>query len=216
MALAIGRLSVETAARRADLREAIDSVGSPLGQDWRVEILDEGDGCQLVAEGPARLRPPDAEWQTSALASGCARYRRRLCGAGDCTPRALRVALRRLVWENIDVRENAVWLEDVEAADALESAAWELLRVHDLPPLQVRLGTWRGEPGRRFVCKVEAKTLGEGGVPPWRWWSPILASADDLSEWLAGVLHDRGVRTVASRPPQARVPQPAAAVSATA
>lgn len=215
MALAIGRLSVESAGRRAELRDALDSVGAPRGQEWRVEIVDEGDGCQMVVEGPARLRPAEAEWHSTAIASGQSRYRRRLCGSEDCTPRSLRNALRRLVWENIEVRENAVWVEDGETADALETAVWELLSAHELPPVQVRLGTWRGEAGRRFVCKVEAKTLGQGGVPPWRWWSPMVTNADELSVWLEGLLHDRGVRPVPARAPHVRAPQPPA-VAATA
>jgi hypothetical protein len=215
MPLHIGRLSVEEAGRRFDVREALEAVGSPEGQDWRVEILDEPDGCQMIVEGARRLRPAGPEWHQTTLASGETRYRRRICGADECTPRALRHALRQLVWENIEFRENPVWSEDAETADALEQVAWELLSAHELPPLHVRLGTWRGEPGtRRFVCKVEAKTLGEGGVPPWRWWSPILGSVDELATWLQHVLQDRGVR-VARRSPVSRPPA-RAAVSAPA
>jgi hypothetical protein len=113
------------------------------------------------------------------------------------------------VWEQIEVRENAIVNHDLDVAEAMEQAVCELLSAHELPPVQVRLGSWSLATGqRRYVCKVEARALGEGGTPPWRWWSPIVADVDELTAWLQDMLQARGVRLrsrASSGRPSARI-----------
>jgi hypothetical protein len=40
--------------------------------------------------------------------------------------------------------------------------------------------------GLRFICKVEnpPRVDGDGGAPPWRWWSPLLETSGQFRESL--------------------------------
>jgi hypothetical protein len=208
--LTIGRIDIGDAATRAGIRDVLDGIRAPGGSDWRAEIAAADDAWVLLVDGPRRLRPAEPEWTIVAAREGEARYRRLLRSAAERRASSIRTAVRKLMWEQIEVRENAIAVHDADLAEAMEHAVWDVLSGHDLPPVQVRLGSWCGASGeRRYLCKVEARTLGQGGIPPWRWWSPMVCDADEVATWLQDMLQSRepGLRPrVDSGRPPARVP----------
>jgi hypothetical protein len=215
--LTIGRINIEDAATRAGIRDALEAISAPDGADWRVEVSASAgpEAWDLLVDGPRRLRP-EPDWQVTAATDSEARYRRLLRCAAERRPLAIRTAVRKLVWEQIEVRENGIASHDGDTAEAMEHAVWDVLSAHDLPPVQVRLGAWRGAGEPRYVCKIEARTLGEGGVPPWRWWSPIVGSSEELTAWLLQMLQARAIRPRARRSPSRPTVRPVPVASASA
>lgn len=80
---------------------------------------------------------------------------------------------------SIAILENTVVREDPRLGRAVEHELRDLLVGEGLGPVEVRVRVCDTDgDGMRFICKVEnpphpAKT-------PWRWWSPLMRSADDL------------------------------------
>ena len=102
-------------------------------------------------------------------------------------------------------------LLDRETADAVRAAAsvfgrlgaeveeevQRALRDENLGPVQVRFRVCRDESdGLKFICKVEnpPRVDGDGTAPPWRWWSPLLETAEEFRDSLDEGLNIRRQR----------------------
>jgi len=123
-------------------------------------------------------------------------------------PRARRAAatLRALPdpdKSHVSIVENTLGPHDAELAQAAEDALREALRGEGLGEVQVRFRLCRDEEdGVRFICKVENPPRVDTDVAmPWRWWSPLLRSAEELRDTLEEGLRLRRERlALAPRP----------------
>jgi hypothetical protein len=86
----------------------------------------------------------------------------------------------------------------------LEAAAREVLRGLDDEELTVSFGIWDDGDGVQYVCKIETPLRDPSSAqPPWRWWSPLFRTAEELRAELAQVVARR------FGDPDARLPVPA-------
>jgi hypothetical protein len=122
-------------------------------------------------------------------------------GGGAKAP-LFRVRERREGRDRIDILDNALATEDPRLARALEQELVRLLKDEDVGPVQVRFRVCREEPARlRFVCKVENPPFdGEDGRVQWRWWSPLMETAEEFRGALQDGLRMRRERLAAWRP----------------
>lgn len=76
--------------------------------------------------------------------------------------------------------------------DALETAAREALQGLEDEDLVVSFGIWEDDTGVHFVCKVETPP-GDPlrSDPPWRWWSPLFRTPEELREELTKMVARR-------------------------
>jgi hypothetical protein len=101
----------------------------------------------------------------------------------------------------IQVLENPIFQQSPPLGRAVEEEIRRALQNEPLGTLQVRFRVCRDEDeGLRFICKVEnPPTVDvEGSFPAWRWWSPLLSSAEDLRKALAEGLQVRRQRLASS------------------
>ena len=87
----------------------------------------------------------------------------------------------------VEIVENPIAGQDPNLGAEVEAQVRQALRDEDLGPVQVRFRVCREEPeGLRFICKVEnpPRVDGDGGAPPWRWWSPLLETPAQFRESL--------------------------------
>jgi len=87
----------------------------------------------------------------------------------------------------VEIVENPIGGQNAELAAAVEDEVHRALRDEDLGSVQVRFRVCRDEvDGLKFICKVEnpPRVDGDGAAPPWRWWSPLLETAQDFRESL--------------------------------
>jgi hypothetical protein len=87
----------------------------------------------------------------------------------------------------VEIVENPIAGQDPALAAEVEAQVRHALREEDLGPVQVRFRVCREEAeGLRFICKVEnpPRVDGDGGAPPWRWWSPLLETPAQFRESL--------------------------------
>ena len=87
----------------------------------------------------------------------------------------------------VEIVENPLVGEDPTLGAEVEAHVHRALRDEDLGPVQVRFRVCREEAeGLRFICKVEnpPRVDGDGGAPPWRWWSPLLETPAQFRESL--------------------------------
>ena len=87
----------------------------------------------------------------------------------------------------VEIVENPIAGQDPALAAEVEAQVRHALGEEDLGPVQVRFRVCREEAeGLRFICKVEnpPRVDGDGGAPPWRWWSPLLETATQFRESL--------------------------------
>jgi hypothetical protein len=92
----------------------------------------------------------------------------------------------------IEIVENPIAAQNPRLAADVEEEVHRALRDEDLGSVQVRFRVCRDESdGLKFICKVEnpPRVDGEGAAPPWRWWSPLLETAQDFRASL-----DEGLR----------------------
>src|SRR4029450_4139051 len=92
----------------------------------------------------------------------------------------------------VEIVENPIVAQDPTLGADVEAQVRHALRDEDLGPVQVRFRVCREEAeGLRFICKVEnpPRVDGDGGAPPWRWWSPLLGRSAQVRESL-----ERGLR----------------------
>jgi hypothetical protein len=87
----------------------------------------------------------------------------------------------------VEIVENPLVGQDPTLGAEVEAHVRRALRDEDLGTVQVRFRVCREEAeGLRFICKVEnpPRVDGDGGAPPWRWWSPLLETPAQLRESL--------------------------------
>ena len=84
--------------------------------------------------------------------------------------------------DRIDILENALAAEDPRLARAAEQELIRLLRDEDVGPVQVRFRVCREDRAvLKFICKVENPPFdGEDRRAQWRWWSPLMKTAEDF------------------------------------
>ena len=87
----------------------------------------------------------------------------------------------------VEIVENPIAGQDPALGAEVEEHVQQALRDEDLGTVQVRFRVCQEEAeGLRFICKVEnpPRVDGEGGAPPWRWWSPLLETSTQFRESL--------------------------------
>jgi len=87
----------------------------------------------------------------------------------------------------VEIVENPIFGQNPRLAAEVEEAVHGALRDEELGAVQVRFRVCQDEAdGLRFICKVEnpPRVDGDGDTPPWRWWSPLLETAQDFRESL--------------------------------
>jgi len=96
----------------------------------------------------------------------------------------------------IEIVDNPVAAEDPALGRALEHEVRRLLKADDVGPVAVRFRICRDETeGLRFICKVENPPFdGEDGRVQWRWWSPLMETADQFRSALTEGLRVRRER----------------------
>lgn len=79
-----------------------------------------------------------------------------------------------------------------DGGGGLEIVAREVLQGLDEEDLTVSFGIWQGDDGVQFVCKVETAPGDPlSSEPPWRWWSRMFRTPDELRAELAGMVARR-------------------------
>jgi hypothetical protein len=204
MGVTIGRIAVADAGIRSRVEAAVRDVGAGTPREWLVSLSATASepAWELIVEGPRRRRPSDAEWSVGALPGGGARYRRVLRGRSERTPDVVSGALRRLMWEEIQFRPHTV--ADPSVAQSFEHAVWSVLKSRSLPPRCVRFSPWKLDDGSlQYVCKVEMDPRFCLGELPWRWWSPLVDTPQQLAACLEDALAARAVQA-SPRPARTR------------
>lgn len=75
---------------------------------------------------------------------------------------------------------------------ALETVAREALAGLDDDGLVVSFGVWDDGGGTQFVCRVETPPGDPlSSEPPWRWWSPLFRSSEELRALLSTMVARR-------------------------
>ena len=84
--------------------------------------------------------------------------------------------------DRIDILANPLGSEDPDLARAVERDVRRLLKGEDVGPVEVRFRVCRDESdGMQFICKVENPPFdGEDRRAQWRWWSPLMKTANDF------------------------------------
>jgi hypothetical protein len=139
-------------------------------------------------------RPDDEEWHMgSAIGHAVGRSRTR-------TP-ARSIGSRSLGVSAISILENPLVAQNPALARAIENEAQGILGSHDLGRLEVRFRVCRDErDGLKFICKVESPApadLHQDGAQ-WRWWSPLMETAQEFRAALLDALEIRRQRLTAS------------------
>jgi hypothetical protein len=100
----------------------------------------------------------------------------------------------------VSIVENPLRAQHPALARAIEEEARGLLGGQDLGRLEVRFRVCRDESeGLKFICKVESPApadLQQDGVQ-WRWWSPLMESAQEFRAALIDALEIRRQRLAA-------------------
>jgi hypothetical protein len=79
-----------------------------------------------------------------------------------------------------------------DVGDALEGAALEALQGLEDEDLMVSFGVWDDGTGVQFICKVETPPGDPlSSDPPWRWWSPLFRTPEELRQELTRVVLGR-------------------------
>lgn len=111
------------------------------------------------------------------------------------------------------ISSNPIRDRDSQLAREFEQAVFEALSGHDAlagsGAVQVRFHVWDADDGARYVCKVECTGPArlEAPEPPWRWWSGLVASAQDLRQALREAVRARlGRRRAKGNPLEAPPP----------
>ena len=83
----------------------------------------------------------------------------------------------------------------IDTGGALEAAAREALQGMDDEDLAVSFSLWEDGVGVQFVCRVETPPGDPLSIePPWRWWSPLFRTPEELRAELAKVVARRRQR----------------------
>jgi hypothetical protein len=87
----------------------------------------------------------------------------------------------------VEIVENPIMGQNPRLGAEVEEEVHRALRDQDLGSVQVRFRVCRDDTdGLKFICKVEnpPRVDGDGAAPPWRWWSPLLETAQEFRESL--------------------------------
>jgi hypothetical protein len=89
---------------------------------------------------------------------------------------------RREEPDRVEILSNPLGSENPALARAVEEALRRLLKDEDVGPVEVRFRVCRDDiDGIWFICKVEnPPSDGEDGRAQWRWWSPLMKTAEDF------------------------------------
>jgi hypothetical protein len=103
---------------------------------------------------------------------------------------------------HIQILENPIHRHDPALAIALEEALRRILRDESLGFVAVRFRACTDEDGTfQFICKVEnPPRVDVDGMVPWRWWSPLLETAEQFAAALQDGLRVRRARLSMARP----------------
>ena len=107
---------------------------------------------------------------------------------------------------------NPIHQRDARLARQFEQVVAEALRSReDLAgdaPVCVRFHVWEGDDVPRYVCKVECSGAAALNMedPPWRWWSPLVETPQELGQELRDALRTAGRRHARPDEPQAEAP----------
>ena len=116
---------------------------------------------------------------------------------GQGRSRATRNAPGRTAGGAVSIVENPLVAQNPALARAIEEEARGILGSQDLGRLEVRFRVCRDEAeGLRFICKVEGPApadLHQDAVQ-WRWWSPLMETAQDFRAALLDALELRRQR----------------------
>jgi hypothetical protein len=100
----------------------------------------------------------------------------------------------------VSIVENPLVSQNPALARALEEEARGILGSQDLGRLEVRFRVCRDEAeGLKFICKVEGPApadLHQDAVQ-WRWWSPLMETAQDFRAALLDAIEIRRQRLAA-------------------
>lgn len=98
--------------------------------------------------------------------------------------------------DRIEILANPIAAEDPRLARAVELEVRRQLRHEDVGPVEVRFRVCRDDgEGLRFICKVEnPPSDGEDGRLQWRWWSPLMETAEEFRSALEEGLRIRRAR----------------------
>jgi len=99
----------------------------------------------------------------------------------------------------IEIVENPIAGQNPGLGAEVEEVVQGALHDENLGLVQVRFRVCRDESdGLKFICRVEnpPRVDGDGTPPPWRWWSPLLETADGFRESLEEGLKIRQQRLV--------------------
>jgi hypothetical protein len=199
MAMSVSRLSVGNPETEQGLRTILEELGVPEGEDWTVSVQSSNAGTawEVVLDGATRTKSDHVDWEILTH-EGHARFRRLLVGKDEQTPDYFKRSIRKLLWECVQFKDNPIRTLNPRLGDAFEETVWQLLRVEDMKPVQVRFGVWReGPDGMKFVCKVE---YASDRRVPWSWWSSLVRSPQDLANELTRALASRRKRQVVVAP----------------
>jgi hypothetical protein len=97
----------------------------------------------------------------------------------------------------IDIVANPLGAEDPRLARTVEADLRRLLSGEDVGPVEVRFRVCRDDEadGLRFICKVENPPFdGESVRGQWRWWSPLMTTAEEFRSALQEGLRMRRER----------------------
>jgi hypothetical protein len=103
----------------------------------------------------------------------------------------------------IEIVENPIPAQNPQLGAEVEDEVHRALRDEDLGAVQVRFRVCRDEAdGLKFICKVEnpPRIDGDGAAPSWRWWSPLLETAQEFRESLEEGLRIRRLRLQQNAP----------------
>ena len=102
----------------------------------------------------------------------------------------------------IEIVENPIHRHDPVLAVDVEERLRALLAAETLGAVTVRFRVCRDDSdGFKFICKIENPPRVDTDVlVPWRWWSPLMASAEDFSAALEEGLRVRRARMTPDLP----------------
>jgi hypothetical protein len=105
--------------------------------------------------------------------------------------------------DRIAILDNPLAAENPGLARALEQEIRRLLKDEGVGAVEVRFRVCRDEAdGFTFVCKVENPPCdGEDGQVQWRWWSPLLETAEGFRDAFEEGLRIRRERLSGRRGP---------------
>ena len=102
----------------------------------------------------------------------------------------------------IEIVENPIRQHDAELAMAVEDELRRILRDESLGSVVVRFRVCHDEDDSfQFICKVEnPPRVDTDVIVPWRWWSPLLATAEQFAFALEDGIRTRRARLQSAAP----------------